>query len=66
MQKLTADDLKTLRKILAAPIEDERLEIVNEILNQNMEMLQALVRLGLPKELEPTSYLMLLLGRAKE
>jgi hypothetical protein len=66
MESISADDLKTIMKIIGAPIQEERLQNVAEILNQNMEALQILAKLGLPKELEPTSYLMLLVGSSRQ
>lgn len=66
MERINVNDLRSMMKIVGAPIQEERLQIVAGFLNQNMEALQPLVRLGLPKELEPTSYVMLLLGRLRK
>jgi hypothetical protein len=66
MESISADDLRAIMKIIGAPIQEERLQTVTGILNQNMEALQTLAKLGLPKELEPTSYLMLLAGRSRQ
>lgn len=66
MESISTGDLKAMTKIIGAPIEEGRLQIVTEILKQNMEAIQILAKLGLPKELEPTSYLMLLVGRSRQ
>jgi len=66
MESITADDLKTMMKLIGAPIQEDRFQMVTGILNQNMEALQTLAKLGLPKELEPTSYLMMLLGKSRQ
>ena len=66
MERINVNDLRSMMKIVGAPIQEDRLQVVTEFLNQNMEALQPLVRLGLPKELEPTSYMMLLLGRLRK
>jgi hypothetical protein len=66
METIRTDDLRSMIKALGSPIEEGRLQIVAEILNQNMETIRILAKVGLPKEFEPTSYLMLLVGRSRQ
>ena len=63
MERVTVDDLKRMMKITGSPVDEARLQTVASFLTLNMEALQPLVRLGLPKELEPTTYLLRLLEK---
>ena len=67
MEQLTVEDLRKTMKLLGLSLSEERLQVVAPFLNAQLEMLQPLLNLGLPKEFEPTSYLAKLreAGRAK-
>jgi hypothetical protein len=66
MERVSVDDVRKSMRFLTLALAEERIPIVAAFLNQVLEALQPLGKLNLPKELEPTSYLVRLreAGRA--
>ena len=65
LDKITVDDLKKSARFLSVALSEDRLSIIADFLNQNLETLRSLTRRHLPKELEPSSYLKVL-SRSRE
>jgi len=65
LDKITVDDLKKSMKLLNISISEDRLSVIADFLNQNIEALRPLTLRHLPKELEPSSYLKVL-SRSRE
>jgi hypothetical protein len=56
MDRVSLNEARRAIKLLKAPLNEERLPVIEPSLNLTMDIIQPLSRLYLPKEVEPNTY----------